>query len=200
MKLSLQPNMGNAEIIATFRNGHKHELHVSTYQMCVLMLFNDVDQLTYKETEKATKINSLDLINCLCSMALVTGENIIKKEPMNGHIGKDDVFFVNDTFSSKFYKVKLRTTDTPRESECEKLQTQKCVEENRRPQIDAAIVRIMMFRKQLDHSNVITEVTKELLSLFLPNPTDIKKRIECLIERDYLERDSLHNNLYRYLA
>ncbi|KEH22341.1 cullin 3B [Medicago truncatula] len=124
-KLSLQPNMGNAEIIATFGNGHKHELHVSTYQM---------------------------------------------------------------------------TTDTPRKSEFEKLQTRKSVEENIRPQIEAAIARIMKFRKQLDHSNVITEVTKELMSLFLPNPIDIKKRIESLIDRDYLERDSIDTNLYRYLA
>lgn len=74
------------------------------------------------------------------------------------------------------------------------------MEENIRPQIEAAIARIMKFRKQLDHSNVITEVTKELMSLFLPNPIDIKKRIESLIDRDYLERDSIDTNLYRYLA
>jgi cullin 3 len=43
-------------------------------------------------------------------------------------------------------------------------------------------------------------VTKEVKSLFLPNPTEIKKRIESLIERDYLERDNIDNNLYRYLA
>jgi cullin 3 len=30
--------MGNADIKATFENGNKHELNVSTYQMCVLML------------------------------------------------------------------------------------------------------------------------------------------------------------------
>ncbi|AES96665.1 cullin protein neddylation domain protein [Medicago truncatula] len=124
------------------------------------MLFNDVDQLSYKEIEKATKINSLDLIKCLYSMALVKDGNIIKKEPMNGYIGEDD----------------LRTTDTPRESECETTNPENL------------------------GRNVIAEVTKELISLFLPNPTDIKKRIESLIERDYLERDSIDNNLYRYLA
>ncbi|CAJ2647921.1 unnamed protein product [Trifolium pratense] len=199
-KLSWQVNMGNAEIIATFGSGHKHELHVSTYQMCVLMLFNDVDQLSYKDIAKATQINTLDLIKCLYSMVLVKGKNIIKKEPMNGHIGEDDVFFINDMFKSKFYKIKLDSVAAERESKHEKLQTQKNVEDDRRPQIDAAIMRIMKSRKQLDHNNIIAEVTKEVKSLFLPNPTEIKKRIESLIERDYLERDNIDNNLYRYLA
>lgn len=30
--------------------------------------------------------------------------------------------------------------------------------------------------------------------------SDIKKRIEALIERDYLERDPNDNSVYRYLA
>jgi cullin 3 len=199
-KLSWQVNMGNADIIATFGNGHKYGLHVSNYQMCVLMLFNDVDQLSYNEIAKATQINTSDLIKCLYSMVLVKGKNIIKKEPMNEHIGKDDLFFVNDMFESKWYKIKLETVAAQTESEDEKLRTRKNVEEDRRPQMEAAIVRIMKLRKQLDHNNIIEEVTKEVKSLFLPNPTEIKKRIESLIERDYLERDNIDNNLYRYLA
>jgi cullin 3 len=164
------------------------------------MLFNDVDQLSYKEIAKETQINSSDLINCLYSMVVVKGKNIIKKEPMNEHIGKDDVFFVNDMLESKCYKIKLETVAAQTESEHEKLRTRKNVEEDRRPQMEAAIVRIMKLRKQLDHNNIIEEVTKEVKSLFLPNPTEIKKRIESLIERDYLERDNIDNNLYRYLA
>jgi cullin 3 len=158
------------------------------------MLFNDVDQLSYKEIAKETQINSSDLINCLYSMVVVKGKNIIKKEPMNEHIGKDDVFFVNDMLESKCYKIKLETVAAQTESEHEKLRTRKNVEEDRRPQIEAAIVRIMKFTKQLDHNNIIEEVTKEVKSLFLPNPTEIKKRIESLIERDYLERDNIDNN------
>jgi len=52
-------------------------------------------------------------------------------------------------FKSKFYKIKLETVPAQRESEHEKLQTQKNVEEDRRPQTDAAIVSIMKFKKQL---------------------------------------------------
>ncbi len=43
------------------------------------------------------------------------------------------------------------------------------VDEDRKPQIDAAIVRIMKARKQLDHNSVVVEVTQQLRSRFLPS-------------------------------
>lgn len=47
-KLSWQTNMGTADLRVAFGN-KKHELNVSTFQMCILLLFNDVDSLSYKE-------------------------------------------------------------------------------------------------------------------------------------------------------
>jgi cullin 1 len=35
---------------------------------------------------------------------------------------------------------------------------------------------------------------------FKPDPKQIKKRIEDLIAREYLERDSTKANFYKYLA
>lgn len=35
---------------------------------------------------------------------------------------------------------------------------------------------------------------------FAAQPGDVKKRIEALIERDYLERDNDSRNIYHYLA
>lgn len=52
----------------------------------------------------------------------------------------------------------------------------------------------------LDHNNLVAEVTKQLAPRFLPNPAVVKKRIESLIERDFLERDATDRKLYRYLA
>ncbi|KAF5741594.1 cullin-3A [Tripterygium wilfordii] len=199
-RLSWQTNMGTADIKATFGKGQKHELNVSTYQMCVLMLFNNADRLSYKEIEQATEIPSSDLKRCLQSMACVKGKNVLRKDPMSKEIGEDDAFFVNDKFTSKLYKVKIGTVVAQKESEPEKQETRQRVEEDRKPQIEAAIVRIMKSRRVLDHNNIITEVTKQLQSRFLANPTEIKKRIESLIERDFLERDNDDRKLYRYLA
>ncbi|KAH9609527.1 hypothetical protein KSS87_023476 [Heliosperma pusillum] len=199
-RLSWQTNMGTADIKATFGKGQKHELNVSTYQMCVLMLFNNADRLTYREIELATEIPTIELKRCLQSLALVKGKNVLRKEPMSKDIGENDSFLFNDKFSSKFYKVKIGTVVSQKESEPEKQETRQRVEEDRKPQIEAAVVRIMKSRKVLDHNNVIAEVTKQLQSRFLPNPVEIKKRIESLIEREFLERDSADRKLYRYLA
>ncbi|XP_059648855.1 cullin-3A [Cornus florida] len=199
-RLSWQTNMGTADIKATFGKGQKHELNVSTYQMCVLMLFNNADRLSYKEIEQATEIPSSDLKRCLQSLACVKGKNVLRKDPMSKEIGEEDAFFVNDKFTSKFYKVKIGTVVAQKETEPEKQETRQRVEEDRKPQIEAAIVRIMKSRRVLDHNNIITEVTKQLQSRFLANPGEIKKRIESLIERDFLERDMADRRLYRYLA
>jgi len=199
-RLSWQTNMGTADLKATFGKGQKHELNVSTYQMCVLMLFNNVEQLTCKEIEQATAIPMSDLRRCLQSLACVKGKNVLRKEPMSKDIAEDDTFFFNDKFTSKFFKVKIGTVVAQRESEPENLETRQRVEEDRKPQIEAAIVRIMKSRRTLDHNNIVAEVTKQLQSRFLPNPVVIKKRIESLIEREFLERDKVDRKLYRYLA
>ena len=119
---------------------------------------------------------------------------------MSKDIAEDDAFYFNDKFTSKFIKVKIGTVAAQKESEPEKQETRQRVEEDRKPQIEAAIVRIMKSRRVLDHNTIVTEVTSQLQSRFLPNPVIIKKRIESLIEREFLERDKADRKLYRYLA
>ena len=74
------------------------------------------------------------------------------------------------------------------------------MDEDRKPQIEAAIVRIMKSRKEMEHNALISEVTSQLTSRFLPHPNIIKKRIESLIEREFLERDAANWRKYKYLA
>ncbi|KAF5796730.1 putative cullin [Helianthus annuus] len=69
-KPTWQTNMGSIDIKATFGTGQEHELHVSTYQMCVLMLFNSVDRLSYREIEQATEIPILNLKQCFAVLSL----------------------------------------------------------------------------------------------------------------------------------
>ena len=75
----------------------------------------------------------------------------------------------------------------------------KHVEEDRSIAIEAAIVRIMKARKTLPHQQLIAEVLSQL-AFFKPNLKVIKRRIEALIDREYLERDPDKPNAYRYLA
>jgi cullin 3 len=198
-RLSWLTCMGTADLRATFGET-KRELSVSTYQMCILLLFNDVDSMSYKDILAATHIPADDLKRSLQSLACVKGRNVLRKEPMSKEVNDDDVFVFNERFTSKLLKVKIGTVSAQRESEPEKRETRQRIEDDRKPQIEAAIVRIMKARRQLDHNGVVTEVTKQLTSRFVPNPTDIKKHLENLIEREFIERDRNDRKLYIYLA
>ncbi|XP_056168666.1 cullin-1-like [Syzygium oleosum] len=72
------------------------------------------------------------------------------------------------------------------------------VDKDRRYAIDASTVRIM--KKVLGHQQLVMECVEQLRNMFEPDFRAIKKRIEDLITRDYLEWDKDNPNLFRYLA
>lgn len=56
-------------------------------------------------------------------------------------------------------------------------------------------------RKELTHQKLIAEVISQLTARFMPDVTMVKKRMESLIEREYLERvEDQEPAAYRYLA
>ncbi|KAH7691356.1 cullin 3, partial [Aphelenchoides avenae] len=111
-----------------------------------------------------------------------------------------DEFWVNDGFSSKLTRIKIQMVSGRGETEPERRETRTKVDDDRKHEIEAAVVRVMKARKKLHHNDLITEVTNQLKGRFLPDPTFIKKRIESLIEREYLERDKDDHRKYNYLA
>ncbi|KAF2608638.1 hypothetical protein F2Q68_00044651 [Brassica cretica] len=74
------------------------------------------------------------------------------------------------------------------------------VNNDRRYAIEASIVRIMKGKKVLGHEQLVSECVKQLSGMFKPDVKAIKTRIEELIARDYLERDKMNPNMFRYLA
>ena len=197
-RLQWQANMGNADLKAVF-SGRKYEINVSTYMMCVLVLFNQSDALSYSEILEATEIPAPDLQRALQSLACAKFK-ILNKEPKGRNVEDGDSFSFNSEFSAKHLRFKVGTVTAAKENEVEKQETRQKVDEDRKPQIEAAIVRVMKSRQQMEHNALIAEVTAQLTSRFLPHPNVIKKRIESLIEREFLERDKDNWRKYRYLA
>lgn len=74
------------------------------------------------------------------------------------------------------------------------------VEEGRKLMLESVIVRIMKTRKHMEHNALVAEVTRMVSARFVPQPHEIKKRIEHLIERDYIERSTEDHSVYAYLA
>jgi cullin 1 len=74
------------------------------------------------------------------------------------------------------------------------------VQKDRKYAIDAAVVRVMKSRKALEHNQLVLEVMQQVRRMFSADQKAIKKRIEDLIDREYLERDANNPRLYKYLA
>lgn len=62
------------------------------------------------------------------------------------------------------------------------------IDDDRSLFLQALIVRTMKMRKRLNHNALIQEVVQQAASRFSPNVQLIKKQIEHLMEKEYLER------------
>ncbi|KAI1918233.1 hypothetical protein LOZ65_004963 [Ophidiomyces ophidiicola] len=210
-KLSWQPGMGSADVRSTYvrANGkvERHDLNVSTYAMIILLLFNDVpatESLTFEDIQTRTNIPINDLIRNLQSLAVAPKTRILRKDPMSKDVKPTDCFFFNEQFQSKYTKIKIGVVSgggNKVENKEERTDTEKKMNDERGGAIEAAIVRVMKQRKQLAHSQLMTEVITQLASRFVPDVNMIKKRIESLIDREYLERLSdIEPPSYAYIA
>jgi len=196
-RLTWQTNMGTADLKAFF-GSRKHELNVSTYQMVILLLFNTSSQITFKELKEASGIPVPELKRNLMALCMAKYK-VLAKEPKTKNVADEDTFAFNSAFKSKLYRVRILPLARG-ESKEERDATREKVDEERKHQIEAAIVRVMKARKTMEHSQLIAEVTQQLSARFMPNPMVVKKRIESLIEREYLERSKKDRKIYHYLA
>ncbi|KAF9915700.1 Cullin-3 [Lobosporangium transversale] len=200
-KLTWHMTMGNVDLRATFDN-KKHELNVSTMAAIVLLLFNNVpegESLSYTTIEQETGLPAENLKRTLQSVACGKFKVLIK-DPKSREIAETDTFKFNAAFSERQLRIKIQTIASKVESAVELKETQEKVDEDRKHIAEAAIVRVMKNRKSLDHNNLITEVISQLQGRFNPAPSMIKKRIEALIDREYLERAPGDRTIYNYLA
>ena len=160
------------------------------------MLYNDEDKLTYDDIEKATGIEARELKRTLQSLSL--GKvRVLLKEPKTKEVNRTDTFTFHKDFTAPLYRLRINNIQM-KETQEENQSTTERVFQDRQYQVDAAVVRIMKSRKTLSHTLLISELYSQLR--FPIKPSDLKKRIESLIDREYLERDTANAQVYNYLA
>lgn len=110
------------------------------------------------------------------------------------------IFRLNNNFSSKLIKIKILPVMMKETKEQVEVTNVKILED-RNYSVDAVMVRIMKSRKIFSHKELVLETITQFKSTgkFIPTNDIIKKRIESLIDREYLERSGNDGTEYTYM-
>nr|CAD7260208.1 unnamed protein product [Timema shepardi]CAD7401708.1 unnamed protein product [Timema poppensis] len=161
-----------------------YQITMQTFQMAILLLFETSNTLSYSDVQELLQLNSEQFSKHVAS--LIESKLITASTET---LSSDTVLSLNLSYSNKRTKFRI-TAALQRESPQEVEQTLSSVDEDRKLYLQAAIVRIMKSRKVLSQSKVT----------FAPSISMIKKCIEALIDKQYIERTPNSSDEYSYVA
>ncbi|CAD6501233.1 BgTH12-01486 [Blumeria graminis f. sp. triticale] len=199
-KLTWLWQLCKGEVKANYCKSSKvpYTFQVSTYQMAILLLFNENDRNSYEDIVNATRISAEVLDPALAIMVKAKVLTIVPTEHEKKEVvGPGKIFSLNFDFKSKKLRINLNIA-VKSEQKQEVEDTHKTIEEDRKLLMQSAIVRIMKARKKMKHTQLISETINQIRSRFIPKIPDIKKCIDILLEKEYLER--LEDDEIGYLA
>lgn len=192
-KLTWLHHLSNGEVRLNFLK-RPYIVTATSYQMAVLLLFNDCESLSYSEIFNQTGILAKELEKTLQSLLDV---KLLRSSEANDL--KKSTLSINNGFSNKRTKLKI-TTAIMRETIQEVQHFRSSIDEDRKLYLQATIVRIMKARKVLKHNTLMQEVISQSRTRFSPTVPMIKKAIEALMEKQYLERKGASKDEYTYVA
>jgi len=175
-KLTWLPAHDTLTLQTTFA-GKPYTLVMTSIQASVLMLFDDGVQLLEADIQEKTGIPSYAMKSVLHSI-------VSSRVPLLDVTG--GVYKLVEKPRTNLLCIKL---PRPQVVQAPDRRVVADVQVEREYSTDSAIVRIMKSRKRAAYTDVQMEVVKQLSHLFVPDVPLIKRRIESLIDRDYIERD-----------
>lgn len=165
----------------------------STLQGVVLNLFDGLwGPFTMRDIAARTGIKPDHLPPLL--MALIDIKLLLKSGALK-KFGPEDTYELNPRFQYRLRRiilpsVQLRDVDRAVRSDINAM---------RDFTIDAAAVRIMKSRRRMGHNELMAEIMHQVTTC-KPDTRLIRNRIENLIDKEYIARDSSDRSLYVYLA
>lgn len=121
----------------------------------------------------------------------------LTKHPKGREINETDTFTLNANFTDPKYRIKINTVQL-KETAAENKETHERVAADRNYETQAAIVRILKARKRITHSELVAETIRVTKNRGTLDVSGIKKNIDRLIEKEFLERED--DGMYAYIA
>ena len=193
--------------------GKKYEITCNFIQSSIMLTMNDIEPkpgvASSKNSlciSKATLMKTLDIGSSLFDNNVINliRSGVLKcnaKEMTNG-IPDATLFIIGDVPKSKTLKFNIK----PKEIQAEKKKKEETEDINaiiadRNYVIQSAIVRILKTVKEIKPNDLILRSIEIVNEKFRPNTKDVKKNIDILIEKEYMERvKSKEGEKYVYLA
>jgi len=182
--LTLEPQWGRAIIVGNFysKDHRQYEFSTTTYQMIILLLFNNRETYSFEEMLTETNFTTSNLESVLVSLEKILSrgdENLSLSDPRQ-------TFSVNDDFVSEEPVVGVPPAAIHPEEP--KPSVSYCVEQDRKYELEAAIVRIVKMQKgRLRRDVLITKVKEYVQHRFQPEEKTVVNLIDSLVEREYLK-------------
>ena len=202
-RLHWQHSLGTLSIATHFEKAGVKELHVSTFQAIVLLLFSSLapgGKLSYNDIRTQTGLDDKELKRTLQSLACgQIPTRVLRKLPQGKDVNDADEFTFNDNFKNERHRIRINQIQMKETAE-EQKSTEQRVFLDRELILQAAAVRVLKAKKTIKHSELITEVVDQIKSRFTVDVAEIKKVFEILIEKEYMERVEGERGVYRYLA
>jgi len=197
---------GGGQVMVLFnakKNIRKLLICQSTYQLLILLHFNNQNtkgkrMWKYSELRDILNIPEDDLQACLIPL-VNPNVGVLQKRPMNRSFKDGDILRINPGIKHPNKRISVPIPRKKKKTE-DPDKLPKEIVNQRRIQTDAAIVRIMKARRDSLQTALIAEVVLQLSAQFTPETKSIRRRIEALIEQEYLERDEDERNFLTYQA
>ena len=195
-----------AEIQANFKKVSKNYiLIVSSYQMTIIDIFNKkrnyyifelmkIFGIPDKENDKFQTL--LAHINPLIRCGMFFLNDIYK----TNNIDVNNILYLNESFTSREYKIILNNIikKQKQDNNIQNKEISHFLIEDRKHQIDTAIMKLLKQNKKLNFENLKSRVIESVSSYFIPEISTIKNRIDHLLDMDLIIRDSNDPNIFIY--
>lgn len=196
-RLHWDHSLSSGSIKASGFGKRAYEIQANTHQLAILMMYNNYDVLTLAQIAEMANVTR-DVVRQHI-VGLVLAKVLLEHKTSEG---ESTAFHINLDFHHRKNRVHIpqvqKIQSMPKDQEVPTVSSE--VLEDRSMAIQAAVVRIMKSRRELSHSMLMTQVVQMLKDTFLPNVAMIKKSIELLIEKEYIQRKSECSSDYTYVA
>ena len=197
-------SLGSLELRCRFASQQRMDVTLTTHQGAALLLFNQPLAAALSEppewlpsyAEVAQRLGVGEATARKHLRPLVQGKYRLLLEDAQGRLRVNWAF----TCDARQRKIRVPMMREERESEAQEERETSLIKisEERRYAVEASVCKIMKQTKVLAYAELCAKVVEDLRRVFWPQAQTIRKRVDDLVQRDYLVVDA--DDKLRYVA